>query len=379
MSDRRLIRCKNCGEDGVLSVTTKSQSRAEEALYLPELCDLCRNENNVSEKGTAMINKKCFVIMPFSPTSEKHTEEYWDAFFETIKNEVEMHNYTCNRSETGPHNIVRQIVDSINESDLVVAVLTDLNPNVWCELGIRHSLRNGTLMLMEDGQRIPFDISNYGVERYPDSIALATTLKKKVKSYIDKLDKNSVDSPVLETLGFSSKQKNKFDELQSNLDKTNELILKIASEKSRELPNMPVPKNKYNRILWVDDFPSNNQLIIDFFENKNVRFDIAINTQQGINLLNDHKYDIIITDMGRGEEPDAGIKLIKLIKSMPSKTDIPILVFASTTALRNYGELAITLGAVATTNGMGEAIAHISGILDSKPIPIEEARELLNV
>ena len=60
------------------------------------------------------------------------------------------------------------------------------------------------------------------------------------------------------------------------------------------------------KVLWVDDYPINNEAIMNLFKSKNVQFDIAISTDQGIELFQRESYDIIITDMGRGTESDAG-------------------------------------------------------------------------
>ena len=35
------------------------------------------------------MNKKCFVVIPISATTEKHTEKYWSNFFEVIKSVME--------------------------------------------------------------------------------------------------------------------------------------------------------------------------------------------------------------------------------------------------------------------------------------------------
>ena len=50
-------------------------------------------------------------------------------------------------------------------SHLVIAVLTDFNPNVWYELGVRHSHRSGTIMLCEKDQiqTLPADLKNQGI------------------------------------------------------------------------------------------------------------------------------------------------------------------------------------------------------------------------
>jgi len=296
--------------------------------------------------------------MPFSATSETHTEKYWTDFFNVIKREIERQGFICVRSETGPHNMIKYIIEKISSSDIVIAVLTDMNPNVWYELGIRHSLRNGTLMLIEKGQKIPFDISSYGLVMYPDGIALATTLEKEIQSYLSKLEENKhFDSPVLDCLGLPARQQDKIDEMY-------ELVLKIANEKAdNKYADKFKSKSHSNRVLWVDDFPSNNESVIRLFQSKGIRFDIALSTEQGIELYNENIYDLIITDMGRGRESDAGLQLIRQIKQIDNNAP-PIAVFASYSALENYGRMAMHLGATAAVNGVGEIVAIISQILD---------------
>ena len=157
-------------------------------------------------------------------------------------------------------------------------------------------------------------------------------------------------------------------ELRNKIDKLFNLVLKMSSENISQTDNLSNQRSKYNTILWVDDYPCNNEVIIDLFESKNVRFDIAINTEQGINFIidNENKYDLIITDMGRGNEPDAGLTLIKRIKQLGINNIPPIIVFASRQAIEIYGRSAIDLGAIATINGTTQIIAAISGLLDDK-------------
>ena len=307
-----------------------------------------------------MDNKSCFVIMPFSATTDKHTEKYWDKFFEVINKEMELQGYVCRRSEIGPYNLLKHIIGSIYESDFVIAVLTDKNPSVWYELGVRHSLQNGTLMLIEDGQSIPFDISSYGVVKYSDDINLSITLEKEIRLYLEKLAENKhFDSPVLDFLNLPARKQDKIDELY-------ELVLKLASHRSeKDFDKLPKTKNRYNKVLWVDDYPSNNELIVSMFKDRNVRFDIAINTEQGIDLLSKNDYDLVITDMGRGSESDAGLIFIKRTKELHIGDIPPIAVFASKQAIKNYGKQALGLGAIAATNDIAEVISLILRVLGS--------------
>ena len=299
-----------------------------------------------------MEKKKCFVIMPFSKTRDSHDENYWNVFFEIIKSIFEKNNYECKRSEVGPYSLIAKIIQDINDSDIVVAVLTDLNANVWYELGIRHTLKNGTLMLMQEGNAVPFDIKEYGVIFYKESISLEKELSPKIEDYLEKLEKQTCDSPVLNALG-SKIDKNYESKLEQLLWTVIKEISKggISTDKFR----------KEKRILWVDDYPSHNEGIISLFRSKNIEVDIAISTDHGVDLFEKNPYDAIITDMGRFNDAKAGIELINQLKIRNVK--VPIIVFASSRAISNYGEEAIGLGAYKATCNVSELITTIMSIL----------------
>lgn len=303
------------------------------------------------------MNKKCFVIMPFSKTVEKHDEEYWTIFFDTIKKIMEEYGYSCTRSEVGPYKLFSNIIKNIENSDVVIAVLTDFNSNVWYELGIRHTLRTGTIMLLQEGQKVPFDISDFGIIFYKDSIGLEQRLKKSIEDYLNKLDDAVCDSPVISTL--NSRVCNN---VEKELGEMKQLIWRLIDEFPRDNNIIGKVKVKRNRILWVDDYPINNESVVNLFEDKDIQFDIALTTKQGLELYKNELYDLIITDMGRGDESDAGLSLLKELKSLHCK--IPIIVYASHRAIEKYGEESLRLGAYKVTNGIGNIISVISDILE---------------
>jgi len=145
------------------------------------------------------MTKECFVIMPFSETTKEHTKEYWDCFFkEFIKPALCERGYKARRSTATPENIIKGIVQDLQSSNLVLAVLTDCNPNVWYELGVRHSLRKGTVMIIEEDQEIPFDLSAYGVLHYSDKDPKKFT--NELKDHIDQAETGKPDNPVADFL-----------------------------------------------------------------------------------------------------------------------------------------------------------------------------------
>jgi ActR/RegA family two-component response regulator len=112
--------------------------------------------------------RKCFVIMPFS-TTKSCTEEQWVEIFDNmIKPAVEDSgfDYECFRASLVIGNIIRDILDNLNKADVVIADMTDRNPNVFYELGVRHALRNATILITQDMEHVPFDLKHYSTIKY---------------------------------------------------------------------------------------------------------------------------------------------------------------------------------------------------------------------
>lgn len=57
-----------------------------------------------------------------------------------------------------PGIITSQVIDRLMDAELVIADLTDHNPNVFYELAVRHAKRAPIVLLIEKGQPIPFDL-----------------------------------------------------------------------------------------------------------------------------------------------------------------------------------------------------------------------------
>lgn len=80
-----------------------------------------------------MSSRRCFVIMPFSSTSKIHTKEYWDSHFEHFMKPLieSCDNLKAFRSQPLRQDILRQVINDLVFSPIVVADLTDNNPNVY--------------------------------------------------------------------------------------------------------------------------------------------------------------------------------------------------------------------------------------------------------
>jgi len=66
-----------------------------------------------------------------------------------------------------PGNIMDQVWQDIRSSDVVLADLTELNPNVFYELGLAHALGKDTILIKQaDSDSVPFDIQSHKYHEY---------------------------------------------------------------------------------------------------------------------------------------------------------------------------------------------------------------------
>ena len=147
----------------------------------------------------------CFVIMPFSKTTDEHTEDYWMHHFEDFLKPLieENPNLEARRSKAMRGDILREIITDLVVSRVVVADLTDINPNVYWELGVRQSFKHGTITIAEEGTQLPFDIGGKGtLFYYPKDHLKMEDFRKRFKEAIKDclVHSDRPDSHVLDTL-----------------------------------------------------------------------------------------------------------------------------------------------------------------------------------
>ena len=109
-------------------------------------------------------------------------------------------------------------------------------------------------------------------------------------------------------------------------------------------------------ILWVDDYPSNNRLVVRALKRMQLDIEQVTSTELGLAALAQHHFDLVISDMGRGENLRAGYDLLKAIRETGNA--VPFLIFSSSDAAAFRREAA-ERGAQLSTNDMLELMEHI--------------------
>ena len=127
--------------------------------------------------GLGNGQKLAIVLMPFSNT-------YDDIYLIGIKEVLEKRGYFCSRVDDKyfPGQIVEEIHRSIAQSDVIIAEMTDKNPNVYYEVGYAHGISKYPILITKDAQDLPFDLRGYKHIVYKGEIK---TLRIQLNEYLD--------------------------------------------------------------------------------------------------------------------------------------------------------------------------------------------------
>lgn len=141
-------------------------------------------------------------------------------------------------------------------------------------------------------------------------------------------------------------------------EKWNIVIDPNAAEKAenRAKANHTVFKNTF--FLWIDDMPEFNHNERKMFKLLGVDFDIATSSEQALSMLKNASYDVVISDIARGEDPMAGVKLLE---KHPDCFDQNLIFYVGRLVSNQKPE-----GAFGITNRPDELLHYSMDILERK-------------
>lgn len=117
----------------------------------------------------------CFVLMPFAPSFN----ETWEAVRETVAGEP--FNLLCRRADdiARPGHIMADVLKNIGESRLLIADLSGQNPNVFYELGIAHTMKDSSRVILlssdANAEAIPYDLRQLRCINYDRDLQILRT------------------------------------------------------------------------------------------------------------------------------------------------------------------------------------------------------------
>jgi hypothetical protein len=196
----------------------------------------------------------CGVIMPISETASR-SEDQWRSAQTLLHRGITSAGFVPLNvwENTSTDRISERIIGNIFEVPIAVADISDLNPNVMLELGLRLASKKPTVVVAVSGSNIPFDIRDFHATFYPADMnmlgmedffrKLAKVLQEKhaaskAQGYTPFLGNVIVDvaSPETREVGVNELLLSRLDEITARL-----ASLEAVTRRPRGGPALPRP------------------------------------------------------------------------------------------------------------------------------------------
>lgn len=134
--------------------------------------------------------KNCFIVCPIGSDDSpqrKRSDIVLKHIIEPVCNEL---GFTVIRVDK-IHSVDRidnTIIEHLNTADLVIADMTEYNPNAFYEMGFRHALGKPLIPIVEEDTKLPFDVANlrtitYATNDLEKADAAKTRLRETILSF----------------------------------------------------------------------------------------------------------------------------------------------------------------------------------------------------
>ena len=233
--------------------------------------------------------KRCFIITPIGKETDpirRHIDGIIDAAI--IPALGEKYEIVVAHKITTPGTITKQIISEIYSDELVIANLTDRNPNVMYELAFRHAIGKPVIMISDKDTILPADIIMERTIFYQNDAKGVLELREDLIKAEKAIDFDTKAGPIIDILGdishdtsvlasVNTEEKEPLEYIMNRLTKIEEAVLTSNRKlESRIIKDRPLRERS---LVFTADIPE------EFSENESIIKQIIENAkEQGFNI-----------------------------------------------------------------------------------------------
>ncbi|AVK84018.1 hypothetical protein C3943_10750 [Lysinibacillus sp. B2A1] len=207
--------------------------------------------------------KTCFIVCPIGNEGSE-TRKNSDTVLKHIIQPVcqELHFQVIRVDQIyGTDRIDNTIYEHLKTADLIIADMSEYNPNAFYEIGYRHALGKPLIPIMKEGTDIPFDLASlrtitYATDNLDKASAAKERLAETINSFDFSIEQNEKENePVHQNITpYLLKIQDEIEDLKGIMLKRNDEFAKQTVELAIEQiqKNTAAPENKFAEILMKE-------------------------------------------------------------------------------------------------------------------------------
>lgn len=219
------------------------------------------------------MSKTCFVVCPIgeeNSSERKRSDTVLQYFIKPVCEQLDFDVIRVDELNT-VDNIDSTVIQYLNEAELVIADMTDHNPNAFYEFGYRQALKLPLIPIIQEGEKIPFDVTTLRTIPYvTNDIAKVDKIKEKLSQTIQTFDFENLDKPEIQEANFDGaillSIQDKLDEIinltkQRNEEEINVIAAQVAKHAQPKMSDDAVMMQALLPLLMSD--PENINKLMD--------------------------------------------------------------------------------------------------------------------
>jgi hypothetical protein len=149
--------------------------------HLPDLADECFLIAPIGDEGSDVRDRSDGVMEYIvAPAAKEHE-------LETVRAD----------KIAKPGQITRQVIEHVVGAKAAVVDLTGANPNVYYEMAVRHTAQLPTVLIAQEGEKLPFDIAQMRTIFFDHtSLKSAADCRSEISKHLGEALRGEVDSPI---------------------------------------------------------------------------------------------------------------------------------------------------------------------------------------